>query len=76
METCDKLWIELEIARNIVAINIVGNDDRTSCSLIDGIVYDIMIESGELAITQKSVAVIGSAMDLYLELEVDEYDIC
>jgi HlyD family secretion protein len=38
-------------------------------------VYDIMIEPGELATTQRAVAVIGSATDLCLELEVDEYDI-
>ena len=75
METRDKLRTELEIARNTVAINTAGNDDRTPRSLIDGIVYDIMIEPGELATTQKPVAVIGSATDLYLELEVDEYDI-
>jgi len=75
METRDKLRTELEIARNTVAINTAGNDDRTPRSLIDGIVYDIMIEPGELATTQKPVAVFGSATDLYLELEVDEYDI-
>ncbi|MBK7241347.1 MAG: biotin/lipoyl-binding protein [Flavobacteriales bacterium] len=68
METRDKLRTELEIARNTVAINTAGNDDRTPRSLIDGIVYDIMIEPGELATTQKPVAVIGSATDLYLEL--------
>ncbi len=74
-ETRDKLRTELEVARNTVAINTAGNDDRTPRSLIDGIVYDLMIEPGELATTQKPVAVIGSATDLYLELEVDEYDI-
>lgn len=75
VETRDKLRTELEVARNTVAINTAGNDDRTPRSLIDGIVYDLMIEPGELATTQKPVAVIGSATDLYLELEVDEYDI-
>jgi hypothetical protein len=58
-----------------LAISSAGNDDRTPRSLIDGIVYDLRIEPGELATTQKAVAVIGSATDLYLELEVDEYDI-
>lgn len=74
-ETRESLRTELEVARNNVAISSAGNDDRTPRSLIDGIVYDLMIEPGELATTQKALAVIGSATDLYLELEVDEYDI-
>ena len=74
-EARDRLRTELEVARNNLAISAAGNDDRTPRSLIDGIVYDLMIEPGELATTQRAVAVIGSAADLYLELEVDEYDI-
>jgi HlyD family secretion protein len=74
-ETRNRLRTELDVARNSAAISGAGNDDRTPRSLIDGIVYDIMIEPGELATTQRAVAVIGSATDLYLELEVDEYDI-
>ena len=74
-ETRESLRTELEVARNNVAISSAGNDDRTPRSLIDGIVYDLMIEPGELATTQKPLAIIGSATDLYLELEVDEYDI-
>jgi HlyD family secretion protein len=38
-------------------------------------VYDLLIEPGELATPQKAIAVVGSATDLYLELEVDEKDI-
>lgn len=74
-EARDRLRTELEVARNNLAISAAGNDDRTPRSLIDGIVYDLMIEPGELTTTQRAVAVIGSAADLYLELEVDEYDI-
>lgn len=74
-ETRNRLRTELDVARNNAAISNAGNDDRTPRSLIDGIVYDLMIEPGELATTQRGVAVIGSATDLYLELEVDEYDI-
>jgi HlyD family secretion protein len=75
VETRDRLRTELELARNNLAISSAGNDDRTPRSLLDGIVYDLRIEPGELATTQKPVAVVGSATDLYLELEVDEYDI-
>lgn len=74
-ETRERLRTELDVARNNLAINAAGKDDRTPRSLIDGMVYDLMIEPGELATTQKPVAIIGSATDLYLELEVDEYDI-
>ncbi|MBK9175244.1 MAG: efflux RND transporter periplasmic adaptor subunit [Flavobacteriales bacterium] len=74
-EIRERLRTELSVARNNAVISEAGNDDRTPRSLIDGIVYDLMIEPGELATTQRPVAVIGSATDLYLELEVDEYDI-
>ncbi|MEO8588950.1 MAG: efflux RND transporter periplasmic adaptor subunit [Flavobacteriales bacterium] len=74
-ESRSRLRTELDVARNNVAISTAGNDDRTPRSLIDGIVYDLMIEPGELATSQRPIAVVGSASDLYLELEVDEYDI-
>lgn len=74
-ESRQRLRTELDVARNNLAISTAGNDDRTPCSLIDGIIYDLLIEPGELATTQKPLAIIGSATDLYLELEVDEYDI-
>ncbi|MCO6482952.1 MAG: efflux RND transporter periplasmic adaptor subunit [Flavobacteriales bacterium] len=74
-ETRDNLRTQLEVARNNAAISTAGQDDRTPSSLIDGIVYDLMIEPGELATPQKPVAVVGSAENLYLELEVDEFDI-
>jgi len=75
VETRQRLRTELDMARNNAAISTAGNDDRTPRSLIDGIVYDLLIEPGELATNQKALAIIGSATDLYLELEVDEYDI-
>lgn len=74
-ETRDNLRTQLEVARNNAVISSAGQQDRTPSSLIDGTVYDLMIEPGELATPQKPVAVIGSAGDLYLELEVDEFDI-
>jgi multidrug efflux pump subunit AcrA (membrane-fusion protein) len=74
-ETRDRLRTELEVARNNAAISSAGHDDRTPHSLIAGVVYDLLVEPGELATPQKAIAVLGSATDLYLELEVDEYDI-
>jgi HlyD family secretion protein len=75
LENRDQLRTQLEVARNTAAISAAGDADRAPGSLIDGIVYDLMIEPGELATPQKPVAVIGSASDLYLEMEVDEFDI-
>lgn len=74
-ETRDRLRTDLEVARNNSVINSAGNEDRTPRSLIDGVVYDLMVEPGELASPQRPVAVVGSATDLFLELEVDEKDI-
>lgn len=75
VENREQLRTQLEVARNTAAISAAGDADRAPGSLIDGIVYDLMIEPGELATPQKPVAVIGSASDLYLEMEVDEFDI-
>ena len=75
VENREQLRTQLEVARNTAAISAVGDADRMPSSLIDGIVYDLMIEPGELATPQRPVAVIGSASDLYLEMEVDEFDI-
>lgn len=74
-EARDRLRTELEVARNNAAISTAGNDDRTPRSLIDGVVYDLLVEPGELATPQRPIAVVGSATELYLELDVDERDI-
>lgn len=74
-ESRNRLRTELDVARNNAALSNAGNDDRTPRSLIDGIVYDLRIEPGELATTQRAIAIVGSATDLYLQLEVDEKDI-
>ena len=74
-ESRNRLRSDLEAARSNVSATGAGNADRTPRSLIDGVVYDVLIEPGELAVPQKAIAVIGSATDLYLELDVDEMDI-
>lgn len=65
-EARDRLRTELEVARNNAAISTAGSDDRTPRSLIAGVVYDLLVEPGELATPQKAIAVVGSATDLYL----------
>jgi HlyD family secretion protein len=44
-------------------------------SKIDGVVYSILKENGEMVSAQTPLAVIGSAGEFILELQVDEYDI-
>lgn len=44
-------------------------------SEIDGRVYAILKEKGEMVSPQTPVAVVGAASDFLLELQVDEYDI-
>jgi multidrug efflux pump subunit AcrA (membrane-fusion protein) len=44
-------------------------------SKIDGVVYSVLKEKGEMVSPQTPLAVIGSAGEFLLELQVDEYDI-
>ncbi len=44
-------------------------------SKINGVVYSILKEKGEMVSPQTPLAIIGSAGDFLLELQVDEYDI-
>ena len=74
-EARSRLRSDLQVARNNLAINRAAEDDRTVRSLVNGLVYDVQVEKGELATTQRPLAILGSATDFYLELQVDEYDI-
>ena len=49
--------------------------DFTVKSETDGKVYNLLVSNGEMVNVQSPVAVIGSATDFMLELQVDEYDI-
>lgn len=49
--------------------------DYTIKSEMDGKVYRILLEKGEMATTQAPLAVIGDAAFFTIELQVDEYDI-
>lgn len=58
----------LEINRSIA-------NDFIVKSLINGRVYDMEKEEGEMVTVQSPVAIIGGAHSFMLELQVDEYDI-
>jgi HlyD family secretion protein len=50
-------------------------DDYTIRSRINGRVYSVLKEPGELITAQMPVAIVGDATDFLLELQIDEYDI-
>lgn len=52
-----------------------SESDYTVRSILDGRVYDLLTEKGQMVSTQTPLAVIGDAAAFILELDVDEYDI-
>lgn len=58
-----------------LAISRVLESEYVLKSKIDGRVYSLPKEKGEMVTPQVSLAVLGSADDFLLELQVDEYDI-
>jgi len=75
----DELMREIDFqdrqASKNVQISKALEDDYLVTSKIDGVVYTVLKEEGELVSPQSAIAVLGSASDFVLELEVDEYDI-
>jgi len=74
-DTRNQLRNNLEVARNNLLNNQAMKDDHLVRSLIDGRVYELLIEPGELVTPQQKLAVLGSAKDFEMELQVDEFDI-
>ncbi|MBP6335393.1 MAG: efflux RND transporter periplasmic adaptor subunit [Bacteroidia bacterium] len=58
-----------------LSISQVMEDDFLIKSKIDGIVYSVLKEKGEMVNAQMPLAIIGDAKEFILELQVDEYDI-
>lgn len=62
-------------ARKNLQISQSQSDEYTIKSEMDGKVYNILKERGELVNPQTAVALVGDATEFILELQVDEYDI-
>jgi HlyD family secretion protein len=62
-------------SKNNLAISSTISDDFNVKSTMDGKVYSILREKGEIVSPQTPVAVIGDDKNFYLELQIDEYDI-
>jgi HlyD family secretion protein len=74
-EARSRMRNELRMAENELAMRRSAEGDHTVRSLLDGRVYEVLIERGELATTQRALAVLGRSDSFVLELQVDEYDI-
>lgn len=62
-------------SQNNLQISSAISQDYTIKSEIDGKVYSVLKEQGEMVNTQSPLAIVGDANDFLLELQVDEYDI-
>lgn len=67
--------IEYQQAKNNLKITQEIQDNYTVRSEIDGLVYDILKEQGELVSSQNPIAVMGNPTNYLLSLQVDEIDI-
>lgn len=74
-DTRNQVRNNLDVARNNLLNNQAMKDDHLVRSLIDGRVYELLIEPGELVTPQQPLAVLGSTNDFEMELQVDEFDI-
>jgi len=73
--TRSQLKNELERAENAYRMQVNNSGDFSINSKIDGKVYAINKEEGELVMQQEPLAMIGDADEFLLELQVDELDI-
>ncbi len=73
--TQNQLKTELERAENSYKMQVNSSGDFTVDSKIDGKVYAINKEEGELVVQQEPLALLGNAEVFVLELQVDELDI-
>ncbi len=62
-------------AKNNLSLSANIQNDFVIKSETDGRIYSILKEKGELVNTQSPIAIIGSADDFELELQIDEYDV-
>lgn len=62
-------------ANKNLSISDKSANDYTVKSEIDGVVYTLFKEKGEMVSAQTPLAVVGDAFEFILEMQVDEYDI-
>lgn len=70
-----RLDIMSKQAQKNLQITQSNESDFTVTSNINGKIYSMLKEQGEMVNTQTALAIIGDASDFIIELQVDEYDI-
>ena len=74
-QTKAELNTQYEQAKNNLEINRELEGNFVVKSEIDGLVYGILKEPGELLTAQTPIAIVGKSDSFYLDLQIDEYDI-
>lgn len=70
-----QLKLNAQQAENNLKINSKQESDFIIKSDIDGRLYELYKEKGELVSPQNIIGIIGSAIDFYAEIQIDESDI-
>ncbi len=70
-----QLSLQEKQSRKNLQISNVSTADFIIKSQLNGKVYNVLKEAGEMVNTQSPVAIIGDAAGFIIELQVDEYDI-
>jgi HlyD family secretion protein len=70
-----QIALQSKQTKNSAAISSNLLNDYNVISELDGKVYSVAKLEGEMATPQLPIAIIGSANDFYIEMQVDEYDI-
>lgn len=70
-----ELKASLEQAKNNYTSSLSRSSDAVIRSELDGIVYEVYKEVGELVMTQEPLSVIGSGSEFVIKMKVDEVDI-
>ena len=73
--TKNELQTALRQAENNYQSSLINTNDFTISSKINGTVYSLLKNKGELVTTMEPLALIGSSSDFIIELLVDEVDI-
>jgi multidrug efflux pump subunit AcrA (membrane-fusion protein) len=74
-QTRSQLNKELQRAQNNLSISKNATADFIVRSRIDGKIYQLLKEPGEMVLPQEPVAVVGAIDKFIIELQIDEYDI-
>jgi hypothetical protein len=70
-----QIYFQNSQTNRTAAISAVNMNDYIIKSQVDGKVYTINKQLGELAIIQTPIAIVGDANNFYIELQIDEFDI-